>query len=419
VLPSNTPTGTAQLTVTYNNQTSAPFSFQVVQTAPGIAPYALNPATYGYYSYSNSIPPGTTVILYGSGLGADPATDTTYVGSAFSINSLAHIYVGGVDAPIQYQGSFLYPGLNQINVTIPSNAPTGCNVSLVGVTAAGLPTNFITLPIGTGACTDPAIGVSASQTAGLAGQSTVNTGLVGLYHATQPATSGSGTTVSDLAIGSFQSYTGSSYTGSGSQVSLGGCIVSQSIASTGGSTGTTTGLDAGTITATSPNGPTANLAGIPGGPAGSYYAQLPTGFITAAGGNFGFKGTGGANVGAFSTTVTLPTPLLTWTNQSAAATVTRSAGLPVTWSGGSVSTTSYVTITGTSSSSSVTGSFTCLAPTSAGQFTVPGYVLGALPAGTGSVTVGNETGYTTFTATGLNLGLAVGIVSYQANTTFN
>jgi uncharacterized protein (TIGR03437 family) len=90
------------------------------------------------------------VVLWGSGLGADPARDKTYAPAAFSINSLAHVYVGGVDAPIVYQGASGYPGLNQVDITIPANAPTCCNVVLVGVTAAGVPTNFLTLPIGTG-----------------------------------------------------------------------------------------------------------------------------------------------------------------------------------------------------------------------------------------------------------------------------
>ena len=429
VLPSNTPIGTAQLTVTYNNQTSAPYTFQVVKSAPGFATYygsgsglgsALNPATYVPYSYSNSIPPGTTVVLYGSGLGADPATDTTFVGSAYNINSLAHIYVGGVDAPIQYQGSFYYPGLNQINVTIPASAPTGCNVPLVGVTTSGTPTNFISLPIGNGPCSDPVFGTLGTQLQSLSGQTTVKTGIVGLYHSTSPTGSTGAPTVQDLAIASFSSYTGSTYGASASSVSLGGCIVSQLTVS-GGSTGTSTGLDAGTITASSPNGvgPT-TLMSIPT-VKGSYFAQLPTGFITAAGGMFGFKGGGGADVGAFSTSVNLPTPLLTWTNQSAAATVTRSSGLPVTWSGGSTASTgqSYVTITGISISGSASGAFTCIAPVSAQQFTVPPYVLAALPAGTGNVVVGNETGYGTFSASGIDLGLAVGLVEYSVNSTFN
>ncbi len=54
------------------------------------------------------------------------------------------VYVGGIQAEIQYQGASGYPGVNQVNVIIPANAPTGCFVSVVGVTS--LPecqTNFL------------------------------------------------------------------------------------------------------------------------------------------------------------------------------------------------------------------------------------------------------------------------------------
>jgi hypothetical protein len=80
-----------------------------------------------------------------------------------------------------------------------------------------------------------------------------------------------------------------------------------------------------------------------------------------------------------------------------------------------------VSIGGSSSSSSTTAtaSFTCIAPVSAGQFTVPAYILSALPAGTGSVTVDNNTNYQTFNASGLNYGAAYGIVGVSVNSTFN
>jgi uncharacterized protein (TIGR03437 family) len=426
VLPSSTPTGTGQVTVTYNGQTSSPYTIQVTQSAMGFDTYygtgsglgvATNPSTGALYSYSNSIPPGTIVTLWGSGLGADPARDTMYVPAAFNINNLAHVYVGGVDAPILYQGASGFPGVNQVNITIPQSTPTGCNVPLVGVTSGGVPTNFTTLPIGTGACSDPAFGTSGSQLQNLSGQTTVKSGVVGVYHLTSPATSGGGTSVSDIAIGSFQSYTGSTYGSGSGTVSIGGCIVSQ-IVSAGGSTGTSTGLDPGTIVATSPNGGlTATLSGIPGS-VGTYFAQLPTGFITSAGGTFSFKGGGGANVGPFNASVVLPTPLLAWTNQSAAATVARSAGLQIAWTGGSSG--SYVIMTGSSSTSSgANGSYTCIAPVSAGQFTVPSYVLSALPAGTGTTAVENSSGYTTFTATGIDVGIGQGLVSYSVNSTYN
>ena len=417
VLPANTPVGTAQITVSYNNQSSTAFSFKVVQTAPGLAPYALNPATYGYYSYGNSIPPGTTVILYGSGLGADPATDTNYVGAVFNINSLAHIYVGGVDAAIQYQGSFDYPGLNQINVTIPANAPTGCNVPLVGLTTGGLPTNFITLPIGNGPCSDPSFGLSGSVLQTLGGQQTVKSGFVGITQSTTPNIGASGSTTTAGAFASFQSYTGSSFGSGAATVSVGGCSVTQALNSAGAS-GSTTGLDPGTVSLAGP-GANINLMSIPTVP-GFYTAQL-SGPISSGGGTFTFSGTGGttsgASVGAFKTTLVFPIPLLAWTNQNAAAAITRSAGLSVTWTGGASGT--IVTITGSSVSNGAVGAFTCVAPVGAGQFTVPAYVLSALPAGTGTVAVANNTGYQQFTATGLDIGFAEGYISFGVNSTYN
>ena len=83
VLPSNTPTGNATITVTYNNATSNAFSFQVVPYALGLNTYfgsgsglvlATDNATGDKITYTNSAKPGETVVLYGSGLGADTAT---------------------------------------------------------------------------------------------------------------------------------------------------------------------------------------------------------------------------------------------------------------------------------------------------------------------------------------------------------
>jgi hypothetical protein len=158
------------------------------------------------------------------------------------------------------------------------------------------------------------------------------------------------------------------------------------------------------------------LTGIPQ-IAGTYTAQLPAGAIPSTGGAFTFKGPGGKDVGAFTTTVNLPNPLLSWTNQAADATVNRSQGVQINWSGGSPG--SFVVITGDSSGSNGTsGSFVCYAPQSALTFTVPAYVTGTLPAGTGSLSVENGTSFTSFSATGIDNGLGFGFNSIGINATY-
>lgn len=437
VMPSNTPLGTtAQVTVSYGGQTSQPFTINVVQNAFGIDAYygagtglaiavftngapGSGCAQAGIACYVVSIPPGTQIELYGSGLGADPTRDTTTsYANLTPINALAHIYIGGVDAQITYQGPSGFPGLNQINVTVPTNAPTGCNVSLVGVSTTGVPTNFLSLPIGSGVCSDPAYGTTGSEISSLSGQTSVSTGVLGLGQVTTPATSGTGTTVNGAAFGNFEKVTGSSLGSSGSgQPSIPGCLVTQTPFTTG-SVSTVTYLDAGVVTVTGPSGQAVNLTETSiTGSVGFYGAQLPAGYIPTTGGTFTFKGAGGANIGPFTASVVFPDPVLLWTNQSAAATVTRTAGLPITWTGGASGT--YVVMTGSSSSSLASGSFTCVALVSAGQFTVPAYVLAAMPAGSGTVTVGNGTNFQSFTASGLNYGITFGEVTYQVNSTYN
>ena len=160
VLPSGTPTGTATITVNYNNATSNAFQFQVVPSALGINTYygtgsglvvAVNAVSGTIYGYTNSAKPGDTIILFGSGLGADTAdSDTVYTTSPHAVSTPLQIYFGGVPGTVAYGGSSGYPGYDQINVTIPANAPTDCFVALAAVAGTGSSatvSNFATLPI--------------------------------------------------------------------------------------------------------------------------------------------------------------------------------------------------------------------------------------------------------------------------------
>jgi uncharacterized protein (TIGR03437 family) len=419
VLPAGTPTGTGTLTVSYNGATSAAFTINVVPATLGLDTYygtgsglitATNATTGALFNYTNSAAPGQTIVLWGSGLGADTQdSDTVYTTTPHAVNqSSVQVYFGNVAGTVGYAGSSGYPGLNQINVTIPANAPTGCGVSVAAV-VLGVTSNFGTLPIGQGVCNDSVYGINGTLLGQLGGQTTVKSGSVIVG---QSVTS-SGT--SNVALATFSSTTGSAYGTSSGIVSLGSCLVTEVIGSGGSST--STGLDAGaSIALTGPLGAyTLNtILSI----TGTYEALLPAGAITSTGGAFTFKGPGGKDVGAFTTTVNLPNPLLSWTNQSDDATVNRSQGVKVNWSGGSPG--SFVVITGSSSSLSAGtfGSFLCYAPQSALTFTVPAYVTGTLPAGSGSLSVENGTSFTSFSASGIDNGFGFGFTTIGINATY-
>ena len=428
VLPAATPIGTGTLTVTYNGATSAPASIQVVPSAVGINTYntntgvATDATTGALLTYTDSGSPGQVIVLWTTGLGANPLdSDTTITSAPHPVNTPLQIYFGGVLARILYQGSSGYPGVNQINMVIPDSVPKGCWVPLVAVTGNVI-SNTVTLPInqGGGPCVDALTGLSGGQLAPQGGQ-TLKTGLVaiGQTNAPGPARSAAGTrTITSYADAAFIKYTGI-YT-PGNSVSPGGCIVNDL---TPVPVGTLTGMDPGTITLTGPAGLSVTMASQ-FGIKGAFFATLASGAIPQSGGTFTFKGSGGADVGSFTSTVTFSNPLLTWTNPTVAATIDRTRGFQVTWTGGNPGTyvfilgTSIVQIPGRTDASAVLiGGYTCMAPVEAGQFTVPSYILLGIPAGTGGVQLQNNI-YLPLSATGLDIGLTLGGVSHTEAATY-
>jgi len=418
VLPSGTPAGTGTITVSYNGATSAAATIQVVASALGFDTYygggtglgvATSPTTGALYNYTNSASPGSTIVLWGSGLGADPAdSDTVFTSTPHAVNVPLTVYIGGIAVTPGYQGASGYPGVNQINVTIPASVQPGCAVAIVAISGSVV-SNTVTLPVnaGGGTCSDPALGINGTQLNTLGGMSTYNYGSVAIFQSN--ATGQNEAFASVIFLNEQGTESASGY----GLVSIGNCIVIESGPNVSG-TVTTTGLDAGNLSVTGPSG-TLQMTAISNpqvsGPTGEYEATLPNGWIPANGGSFTFTGTGGKNVGAFTVSISYTNPL-TWTNQNSIATVTRSQGVTVTWTGGESS--SYVYIGGSSSSNAGSASFTCYAPVSAGTFTVPSYVLLALPAGpNGFLSLENATTPVSFSATGLNSGAAFAGISFS------
>ena len=154
------------------------------------------------------------------------------------------------------------------------------------------------------------------------------------------------------------------------------------------------------------------VPGVPAVPTG-----LPASFIEA--GQWSLKGTGGSDIGAFTATVTVPTPLTC--KNCDLDTIDRSQPLTINWSGGGGSQ-DYVQIGGFATTPSLADStknvaviFSCTARASDGTFTVPVSILSQLPtsssdvlsaANVGALAIVNGLGSSsaTFTAPGLDAG---------------
>jgi len=435
VLPSGTPAGTGTVTVSYGGATSNAATLTVVATALGLDTYygagsglgvATDASTYALITYTNSAKPGQNLVLWGSGLGADTAdSDVSYTVTPHAVNVPITVYIGGVAVTPTYAGSSGYPGLNQINVTVPSGVATGCGISVVVETGSGATTNVsntMTLPIGAsgGVCNDSALGYNGTQLTSTTTQSgTYNFGSLSILQSTTPVVGTSGG-LQTAATGIFDQVTYSASSTTGSVTSLGSCAISVSAISTTTTIPTIVGLDAGTITITGPTGtqPVPNQVIPTISPSGIYSAVLANSFFPATGGSFTFTGSGGKNIGAFTASISYTNPLV-WTNMSSIKSIARANGQNITWTGGAAN--SYVIMSGSSSNSTASASFTCYAPASAGQFTVPSYVLLALPASTnGNLLVENPV-TTTFSASGLTAGFGSVIsgVSFSISPAYN
>ncbi|HEY6345590.1 MAG TPA: hypothetical protein VIY49_29170 [Bryobacteraceae bacterium] len=433
VLPSTTPVGTGTITVTNNGQPSAAAQIQVVQSAVGILTQnqggtgqavVEDPSNnYSNFSFTNAVKPGQLIALWGSGVGGDTNdNDRLYPQSQDNLTNIpTQIYIGGISATITYRGRSQFPGLDQIFVTVPAGVTPGCAVSLViSSGSTSLTSNSISIPVAQngGACSDSFSPFTATLLETLSGKTTVNVGFLEAGQITEPSTAGGSPSTTSTALGVFYSYSQAQFDGAQAKIpSLGSCVI---VPPTTSSTVLPTGLDAGsTITLA---GPTGQVSLTRNPVVAGFYgpgSAIASSFFPSMGGTFTFTGTGGANVGAFTASASLASPLV-WTNASSTSTVNRANGVTVTWSGGAPN--SYVLIFGSSSTSvsfqatPLTVTFDCIAAASAGTFTVPPAVLQSLPAASAggltppSLTVENTADPVLFSASGLDLGYVTSFV---------
>lgn len=421
LLPSSTASGAYNVTVTYSGQPSAAYPVNVVEhnfgfateTSNGQGPaqatynnYVLNRFTTGTLGQWGLRPanPGDLMVLWGTGVGADPASDITGGTSGDqTATAQVSVIVGGIVVTPLYAGrSSGSPGLDQIDFTVPSNVTPSCFVSLQ-VSAGGRLSNLGSIAVATAggtACASPLLTQAQLQTLDVGG--TLTAGGIQLSKSATTFTA-SVSEHTDTAAGWFGKYTVDAVANSNlAAVQSGACFLIQrsgTLDQLGFGVPPAQTLDAGAQLTL--NGPNASNVPIPRQANDTYLATLystglqgvgATGSPTLAAGAYTVAGAGGADVGAFSASVTLPGDFV-WTNQSAIASpIPRTSPLTVTWTGGEGG---LVTIlgagltrtagTGVSATFSALG-FNCTAAASAGSFTVPSNILQQLPAVSGNAT---------------------------------
>jgi uncharacterized protein (TIGR03437 family) len=447
LMPSNSPLGLSSLQVTFNGVRSNPSPVTIVNNGfgiftansggfgPGIVQNVISGTEQPINSLTATAQPGQAVILWGTGLG--PATFPDNAAPVpGNLPGAVEIYVGGkpvAAADILYAGRTpCCSGIDQLVFRLPRDAPEGCYVPVFVRSGTSVVSNSATMAIRANgqSCADAANPFSAPPFRN--GRS----GVVALARGNFRATVDVRTPVplnADIGIAAFRQETGGPfafnpiyalpppgsctvYTGAQDLI-LGGRL--PGLATTGRM------LDAGVrITATGTGAPKliprvsrdprnyfgvlgATLPGLP---------NLPGLFLTP--GAYTLAGSGGADVGTFQTRVTA-TEVLAYGNLSSITNVNRANPLTLTWSMPAPAVAA-VAILGANYDAPTDSSsaFLCLAPPADRTFTVPAYVLGALPASrtlpfqsTGLLILGTLVydPASAFTASGLDAGLAVSI----------
>jgi len=160
ILPSTTPIGLVLLSVLYEGRASNAEPVKVVRSSFGI--FARNSGGSGRAVAQNAVSatelplnspetpavPGDIVVLWGTGLG--PAESDQVRPQPAERSEPLEILVAGRPAAVLYRGrSGCCAGVDQINMRLPPETPSGCAVPVV-VQVNGLYSNLVTLAIGPG-----------------------------------------------------------------------------------------------------------------------------------------------------------------------------------------------------------------------------------------------------------------------------
>ncbi len=452
ILPSATPVGAGTIAVTSSGQTGmAPI--QVVQSAFGIltqngggtGPAAAFDASGNPLGPTSAASPGNIITLWGSGAGPSAGAEDSPQTPANLVNVPMEVDIGGIPATVMYHGRSIYPGVDQINVVVPSNVQPGCWVSVVAITGANV-SNFATVPVAAAgqSCSDATTAYTGAQLQALYSKGAFNVGSIAIGSYTIPPRTQNSmpipSVVANNASAGFVHYPSpAAFNGvmvspaaptavAAAAVSLGSCVVNPLGYINSPPAIPYSYLDAGPAIAITGASGTESIT-----PVNNYYGAPTTGnsletvFVPSAGDTFAFTNKPGGNaVGTFTAQTTVP-PAFTWNEMNSLTTVNRAKGVTVTWK--NAAPNSYIQITGMSSATfglvSLATSFNCTAPAAAGSFTVPSSVTSSLPPTATNVgfvsaaflSVANYSYPQSFTAPGIDFGTIYGYVVNSTSAT--
>jgi uncharacterized protein (TIGR03437 family) len=409
ILPSNAPLGWVTLRVSYNGAVSNPARLFVVENSvglfavnsggfgPGIVQNFVSQAEQPVNSLARTARPGQVVTLWGTGLGAAPFADNV-APQAVSLDVQVEVLIGGKRGRVLYSGRTpCCAAIDQFVFEVPADAPAGCYVPVAvrtrGASAStAVVSNTVTMAIegAGGECRDAQNPLTEQFRRG---------GKVALAHLVREQmhvdvrTAAPFDVTHDALLAAFRTEAGSEFYFNTVTAlpPAGTCTVYGGAAASVFEAGSPfaprgTAIDVGSpVTVTA--GPRSVAAATGPGFEGSFLTVLGRrGLVEGMsppildGGPFSIAVPGGGLLGAFTAVLENVNPV-NWTNREETAEIRRGADLTVRWTGdpGAGRGVMVLGLSEQTSTNAVSG-FACLAPAGAASFTVPAYVIQALPA---------------------------------------
>jgi hypothetical protein len=271
--------------------------------------------------------------------------------------------------PLYAGASSGYPGLWQINFTLPATIAPDCFAS-VQVSAGGQLSNGVTIAIAAAGQTSCASQVSAATLSKLdSGGTIVFAGL----------SIGRVVGFEELVGGVVNRYTAGEWLLPYSGPKFGPCTVLDETYPAGGKepSAADAQLDAGTLKITGP-GLSANVAVFAGATGPAYSSTLTNGMLVN-GGTYTLTGTGGTQVGPFTATGTMPSSF-TVTNLGSLSAINRAQPLTVNWTGTGIDQV-FIGVQGATLTTTTTHGvlISCTVPAGPGTYSIPAAALAYLP----------------------------------------